>query len=188
MIKVRRLRLNTLILSLLTLLYVPKTHAIDWSQWNVAVKGGFGGTGIKKTVTIDEGEVEVSRSEGPGVFGFGIEKPLSDKWSLAFEHRRGFRLGPFSSGVGFTDVTWRWYYMGSGCHSGHKARYGFSPKSGFYFTPRNHRWPNHDELGQCTSLDERVRPHVWRRLFLLNLEIGFAPHAQTCVGQRRSLA
>ncbi|MCB9025294.1 MAG: hypothetical protein H6625_03180 [Bdellovibrionaceae bacterium] len=90
------------------LLQVLFAHA---SPWNVGLKGGFGGTGIKKTVDLDQGNVDASRSEGPGVIGISLEKVVSDRWSLAIEHRRGFRFGPFSSGVGFTDVTYRWFYM-----------------------------------------------------------------------------
>ena len=83
------------------------------SEWSYGFKAGFGGTGIKKTVSIDEGNVDASKSEGPAIFGVSAERALSNKWNLSIEHRRGFRFGPFSSGVGFTDVTWRWYYLGS---------------------------------------------------------------------------
>ncbi|MCB0389697.1 MAG: hypothetical protein KDD58_00330 [Bdellovibrionales bacterium] len=84
-------------------------YALDW---NLGLKGGFGGTGIQKTVETDDGNIDANRSEGPAVVGIGLEKNISDKLSFAIEHRRGFRFGPFTSGVGFTDATWRWYYMG----------------------------------------------------------------------------
>lgn len=103
--------LLTIFFMTFTLLPVENGHCSDW-YWGV--KAGFGGTGLSKSVTIEEESITANRSEGPGVFGVSLETMLGDKLSIAIEHRRGFRLGPFSSGVGFTDFTWRWYLLGSG--------------------------------------------------------------------------
>ena len=80
------------------------------ANWNVSIKGGFGGTGIVKTTMYEDEAVELSRSEGPAVIAIGIETPITDRWTFALEHHRGFRLGPFSTGVGFTHAFWRWSY------------------------------------------------------------------------------
>jgi hypothetical protein len=85
----------------------------SWSEgWKWGVKVGLGGTGIVKTAIVDLEELQVSRSEGPIVFGLAIERVLTDKLTFALEHHRGFRLGPFSMGIGFTSAVWRWYYLG----------------------------------------------------------------------------
>lgn len=82
-------------------------------NWYIGLKAGFGGTGISKSATVDDVTTEVNRSEEPGVIGISIETMLRDDLGIGIEHRRGVRLGPISSGVGFTDVTWRWYYLRS---------------------------------------------------------------------------
>jgi hypothetical protein len=82
------------------------------SSWTVGVFAGFGGQGIKKNAIVEDDQVaEASRSEGPMVLGLSLEKLLSDRWGLAIEHRRGFRIAPLSSGVSFTGVSGRWYYL-----------------------------------------------------------------------------
>jgi hypothetical protein len=74
---------------------------------------GFGGAGLSSTVDTSEvGSVPVSRSEGPGMVDIFAEYPLSDRFALGLEHSRGFRLGPFSSGMSFTGVFGRWYFNG----------------------------------------------------------------------------
>ena len=87
---------------------------------------GLGGAGITKTpsssastttstdtttsTSTDATSTSVQRNEGPGVITLGIEKILSHRYTLAFDHSRGFRLGPFSSGVSFTGFTTRYYF------------------------------------------------------------------------------
>ncbi len=74
---------------------------------------GFGGTGIVEDQTVSGSSSStvssISKSEGPGMFTLGIEKIMTDHLTLAFDHSRGFRLGPFSSGVSFTGFTGRYY-------------------------------------------------------------------------------
>ena len=107
-------RLPKILLSM-TLLFSLPAYSWDWdfSGWTWGYSAGLGGTGITKTVNTNGSNVDVSRGETPGMFGLEISKMTSDTWRLSFSHRRGFRLGPFSSGVGFTAVSWNWYYMGT---------------------------------------------------------------------------
>ncbi len=78
-------------------------------RWGIAV--GFGGTGASETTEVDGSSQVVKRSEGPGVFMLSADRQFSARWGLTAEHARGFRLGPFSTGVSFTGVTSRWYPM-----------------------------------------------------------------------------
>ncbi|MCB0421546.1 MAG: hypothetical protein KDD61_11155 [Bdellovibrionales bacterium] len=98
-------------------LFVVSSVLISFSAigrtWYIGVKAGFGGTGIAKTAVVDDVSTEVNRSEEPGVIGISVDTMLRDDLSVSLEHRRGLRLGPISSGVGFTDLTWRWYYLRS---------------------------------------------------------------------------
>ncbi len=54
----------------------------------------------------------MSRSEGPGTLGFFVETFLTDKVGFGVDHTRGFRLGPFSSGLNFTGIYARYYFLG----------------------------------------------------------------------------
>jgi hypothetical protein len=74
---------------------------------------GYGGSGIEKTVIVENSNFDLSRAETPGMFGVSIETFIAPKYSLALGHRRGFRLGPFSSGVSFTGFTLRRYFYNS---------------------------------------------------------------------------
>lgn len=102
-------------LLIILILFNPSAQAFDWSLkgWTWSVSPGIGGTGIQKTVQQNGSQVDVSRGETPGMIGVEISKMTSDQWSFSIGHRRGFRLGPFSSGVGFTAVSWNWYYLGA---------------------------------------------------------------------------
>lgn len=71
---------------------------------------GFGGSGIDKTVVVENQNFDVSRAETPGMLGLSIETFISKNYSLALSHRRGFRLGPFSSGVSFSGLILRRYF------------------------------------------------------------------------------
>jgi hypothetical protein len=71
---------------------------------------GFGGSGIDKTVVVEGQDFPISRSESPGMMGLSIETFLSNNYSLALSHRRGFRLGPYTSGVSFTGLILRRYF------------------------------------------------------------------------------
>lgn len=81
------------------------------------IVGGFGGSGIAKAVDVEANgvtrTVNVSRSNGPGVYGFFIEYPLDSLKSISVERFQGFSLSPFSNGVEFTGASYKWYYMGA---------------------------------------------------------------------------
>jgi len=83
----------------------------DW-RWGIAL--GFGGEGISSKQTLADGKSTktVDRSEGPVVLGLFVETLLSDRLGLSFEHSRGVNFLPFSSGVSFTGVVSRYYFMG----------------------------------------------------------------------------
>ncbi len=97
------------VLALTMLSFCSPSWAAKSSTYNIGGSIGIGGTGLKKVVPVDGVETNVARSESPGVFSLFIDKLYSDSWSFSFEHSRGFRFGPFSSGVSFTEVTSRWY-------------------------------------------------------------------------------
>ncbi len=71
---------------------------------------GYGGSGIDKTVIVENQKFDVSRAETPGMLGLSVETFVSKNYSLALSHRRGFRLGPFSSGVSFSGLILRRYF------------------------------------------------------------------------------
>ena len=73
---------------------------------------GYGGAGLKSEEKVNEETFNVSRSEGPLTIALSWEVQTSDYRSLSFEHMRGVQLSPFSSGVGFTGASWRWYLNG----------------------------------------------------------------------------
>lgn len=73
---------------------------------------GFGGAGLTKTVIIEDEPQEINRAEGPGMLHIFIDRTVKENWVLGFEHLRGYRLGPFTSGVGFTSLIARWHYLG----------------------------------------------------------------------------
>ncbi len=74
---------------------------------------GFGGSGVDQEVFDDTGDKTISASsdQAPGMLGISVEKFLNEKWSLALSHRRGFELGPFGVGVGFTGFIARRYFL-----------------------------------------------------------------------------
>ena len=78
---------------------------------SVGASLGFGGGGISSLTTINSSTTTVNRSEGPGTFSFFVDYLIHEHFTLGVEHLRGFRLEPFSSGVSFTGVTGRWYFM-----------------------------------------------------------------------------
>jgi hypothetical protein len=73
---------------------------------------GYGGAGITKAEAVGTSDAKqsVKRSEGPGTISLYVDYVLGDRATLGFEHLRGYRLGPFSSGVGFTGINTRWYF------------------------------------------------------------------------------
>ncbi len=83
------------------------------ADWMVGGYAGFGGTGINTTRSINGVDIDVQRSDSPGVLGFYIERTTSDHTSWALDHTSGFTLSPFSSGVEFTGLTYKYFYPGS---------------------------------------------------------------------------
>lgn len=71
---------------------------------------GFGGSGIDKEIIFEGRSFDLSRAETPGMFGLSVESFIAPKYSLALSHRRGFRLGPFTSGVSFSGLILRRYF------------------------------------------------------------------------------
>lgn len=73
---------------------------------------GLGGTGVSEDIMTTAGDTLTNdRSEEPLVFGFSVETHINEKWTLALSHRRGVKMGPFRSGVGFTGLTVRRYFL-----------------------------------------------------------------------------
>lgn len=112
-----KLQLNKIIPALLLLFLSqwisPKSaEAFSWKHDLVyGVMGGFGGSGVDKKIDNNSGgSVTERRSEQPGMFGLSVEGFIRDQWSLAISHRRGFKLGPFSTKVSFTGVIARRYF------------------------------------------------------------------------------
>lgn len=88
-----------------------------FSSFRIGGVMGFGGSGISKTVNVvangTTNSISVSRSNGPGVYGFFIEYPLDSLTSIALERFQGFSLSPFANGVEFTGFSHKWYYLGA---------------------------------------------------------------------------
>ncbi len=94
------------------------------SDFRVGGSLGYGGAGISAdeaasssstttsttTTSSSSSLTTVQRSEGPGTFSIFVDYQVSDKYMVSLETARGFRLGPFSSGVGFTGVAVRKYF------------------------------------------------------------------------------
>ncbi|NQZ00781.1 MAG: hypothetical protein HRT45_08945 [Bdellovibrionales bacterium] len=88
---------------------VATAFEFNADEWQISVQAGFGGTGIQKQVEKNGDTFDISRGETPGFFGIDFETFTSDRWRFTIGHRRGVRLGPFSSGVGFTGASWNYY-------------------------------------------------------------------------------
>ena len=95
-----------------TFLWASTSHAFSMKGYRWGFSAGYGGTGITNTQTVGSGTATVERSEGPLVVDLFIDRLLSDRFGLTFEHSRGVSLVPFSAGVSFTGVVTRWYFFG----------------------------------------------------------------------------
>lgn len=93
------------------ILTVGASLAQAQTSWRAGLGGGFGGAGIDKQVTVDDTSVVAKRSEGPLTVHLFLEKVVRSDFVLSFEHARGMRMGPFSSGVGFTSGALLWHYL-----------------------------------------------------------------------------
>ncbi|CAN5679686.1 hypothetical protein BH10BDE1_BH10BDE1_17330 [soil metagenome] len=92
----------------------PFANASEPSRWRYGGSLGFGGSGIAQAVKLNGSYQVVERSEGPGIFSVFVDRFLSDYYNLAFEHSRGFTLGPFGMGSSFTGLALRYYFWGPG--------------------------------------------------------------------------
>jgi len=79
-------------------------------QWTYGASLGLGGTGISTSAEVEGTSTKVERSESPGAFSLFADRTINDHWTTSFEHIRGFRFGPFSSGISFTGVGTKWYF------------------------------------------------------------------------------
>ncbi len=83
------------------------------AHWRWGLGFGFGGSGIKKqTDSPTLGLVTAEKSEGFGMLHLFAERTWGPRFLVGIEHSRGFRMGPFSAGVGFTSAILRWFYLG----------------------------------------------------------------------------
>lgn len=96
---------------LLQCLFINSANALRLEpDFIYGISFGYGGSGLDKTVIVENQKFDLSRAESPGMIGLSIETFIADQYSLGFSHRRGFRLGPFSSGVSFTGFILRRYF------------------------------------------------------------------------------
>lgn len=98
----------------LMLMWASSVHAAGAakSDWRWGYSLGYGAQGVTSTQPLGGGTITATRAEGPLVTGIFIDKLLSDTLALSFEHTRGITFVPFSSGVSFTGLVNRWYFMG----------------------------------------------------------------------------
>lgn len=92
---------------------IPPSSQANWSpHWRAGLGLGFGGAGIQKQVTQEDGrKVVVERAEYPGTMHFFADTIVLPKWVAGVEHARGARLGPFSSGVSFSSIYLNHYFL-----------------------------------------------------------------------------
>jgi len=87
------------------------SSVLDQLTFGVGV--GVGLTELAKDVLIEDTIQNANRSESPLVFQFLVEYDLNPKWTIGLKHSRGARLSPFSSGIGFTGLLGKFYFMKS---------------------------------------------------------------------------
>lgn len=98
-------------LSFLILFFASTSEAVSFRKdLAYSISGGLGDYTINKDVFIQDTVQKATRSESPGVLQLSVELNLNDKMSLALRHSRGFRIGPFSTGVSFTGLVYRYYF------------------------------------------------------------------------------
>lgn len=86
---------------------------IAFADYRLGASAGLGGTGLTTdTLLSDNTTATISRGDSPGIFALSVEYLLSDISSLSIDHTRGIYLSPFSSGIGFSGITWRRYFYG----------------------------------------------------------------------------
>jgi hypothetical protein len=84
---------------------------ISWAlDYRLGGQIGYGDSGISTMENIGGAQLEVSRSNGPGMMGFFAELLVTDQTAVSLHHRRGFTLAPFDAGLGFTEIGWKWFH------------------------------------------------------------------------------
>lgn len=81
------------------------------TSWTYGFALGLGGTGIQTSANVNGSWTKIQRGETPGLLSLFADRAYNDFWSLSIEHLRGFRLGPFTSGLSFTGVGFKWYFL-----------------------------------------------------------------------------
>ena len=81
------------------------------SSWRIGGLVGFGASGITKQVEVDDSIIVAEKSENPGYGVLFIERPILERYTISIDHSRGFGLGPFTTGVGFTGGTLRYFFL-----------------------------------------------------------------------------
>jgi hypothetical protein len=105
----RRGRISAIcVMTGLASVFSPTASAGDFS---IGAGLGYGGGGVNSTQVVSGADTAVSRDEGPGTVSIFVDYLLSDIFSVGFEHNRGFRLAPFSSGASFTGFDGRWFFL-----------------------------------------------------------------------------
>lgn len=100
------------IMILQSLLLINQAHALRVKpDFIYGVGFGYGNHTMDKEVTVEGDKYNLSRSETPGMLSISVETFITDRWSVGLSHRRGFQMGPFSIGVGFTGIIARRYFM-----------------------------------------------------------------------------
>ncbi len=93
-------------------LFILLIFASLYSQadWRVGGGIGYGAAGISTTSQINGVGIAVNRSDGPLAYSLSVEKALSAKSTIGIDLFRGVSLGPFSEGVTFIGMNYRYYY------------------------------------------------------------------------------
>lgn len=130
------------------------------SDFRLGAAIGFGGAGVSKLVTSEtlKTPVQASKSEGPGTLSVFIDYLADDYFLFSFEHYRGFRLGPLSSGVSFSGLAGRWYFLGPAPSVSKRSTdlFSFSRLPGGY----SGATPAESTNGQATLLIKRISPFM----------------------------
>lgn len=87
------------------------SHSATAGDFRLGAGLGYGGAGVNATQAVNGSDVSVQRSEGPGTLSLFMDYLLSDQWSIGFEHNRGYRMAPFSTGASFTGLDARWFFL-----------------------------------------------------------------------------
>jgi hypothetical protein len=106
----RRPRQGFVVMSVLGLMLGGR--AAFSGDWRVGALIGYGGSSVSKTETPGgTSALLVVRNQNPGALLLTLDYVAEDFWSLGLVHQRGLELGPLSSGISFTGLAARWYFL-----------------------------------------------------------------------------